>query len=238
MRILPFLPPARRLPVVAAAEDARVALRARLPSSSFGVAMDAGEPTRDPECGSATRAAARLEARGEDGRHVPRRRMAIRPRSSRRHLRSEVASVPVVLRRPWREKPRDSLPRVLGSDSPVRASEPGAASTACERRLRSHARQTHRRHRRRARWRPRRRGGDAPRSRRRARASAVSRVYRDSSFSLAQGDADRSTAPPPLLASLALLSSLHRGSTSRLVGATRSSTARRPSPRTCTCASS
>ena len=181
---------------------------------------------------------ARREARGEDGRHVPRRRMAIRPRSSRRHLRSEVASVPVVLRRPWREKPRDSLPRVLGSDSPVRASEPGAASTACERRLRSHARQTHRRHRRRARWRPRRRGGDAPRSRRRARASAVSRVYRDSSFSLAQGDADRSTAPPPLLASLALLSSLHRGSTSRLVGATRSSTARRPSPRTCTCASS
>ena len=38
VRILPFLPSARRLPVFAAAEDARVALRARLPSSSFGVA--------------------------------------------------------------------------------------------------------------------------------------------------------------------------------------------------------
>ena len=180
----------------------------------------------------------RREARGEDARRTRRRRLTARPRSSRRYTPSEVAPAPVVLRRPWREKPRDSRLGGLGSDSPLPAWEPGAGSTVRERRPRPHARRTHKRHRRRARRRPPRRGGDAPRSRRRARASAVSRVYRDSSFSLAQGDADRSTAPPPLLASLALLSSLHRGSTSRLVGATRSSTARRPSPRTCTCASS
>ena len=57
VRVPPSPPSARRQRVLVATDDARVALRARLPSSSFGVAMDAREPTRDPECGSATRAA-------------------------------------------------------------------------------------------------------------------------------------------------------------------------------------
>ena len=66
VRILPFLPSARRLPVFAAAEDARVALRARLPSSS----LSAWRWT--PVSRRAIPSAARRRGRRRDSRHAAR----------------------------------------------------------------------------------------------------------------------------------------------------------------------
>ena len=186
---------------------------------------------------------ARREALGEDARRTRRRRLTVRARSSRRHPPAEVASAPVVLRRPWREKPRDSRPQETrqrfarpragarrGLDRPRASSAVSRAAVTPKA--------------------PPPRSTAAAASRRRRAAAATPRVVHPrflgfiatrlfSSFAIFRRRRLTDRAIPPLFPSpSSLFLFRRRGSTSRLVGATRSSTARRPSPRTCTCASS